>query len=353
MDFAGFSDAQVIDCHVHMWMLKNNINETTLKNQGEALVEAINKGKLSGMYAFGKLGHPALYLKVKHPGLFYAGGYAPWTGETASFKVDWHTYIQALINLGYDGVGEMGSKPVIRSKHTPLDSKYYTGFWESCEADHFPVLCHIGDVEDFWHEELTPEWAKVRGWGYWKADYPHMEELWTEIENVLASHPKLKIVLCHMLFMSPNLERLDDFLRDYPNANLDLSLGVELMYNISRRRDDWKTLFMKYDDRFFWGTDLGMSITLPQHLARFWLLRNFIETSREFYTPAEADDLLTRYKEPYLGLDLPKTSYEKIYSGNFKRLWGSKPREVNVEAAVKASEHQGFNSIAEALKQKN
>jgi hypothetical protein len=73
MEFAVFSDAQVIDCHVHMWMLKNNIDETALKSQEEALVEAINKGRLGGMYTFGKLGHPALYLKVNHPGLFYAG----------------------------------------------------------------------------------------------------------------------------------------------------------------------------------------------------------------------------------------------------------------------------------------
>ena len=42
----------------------------------------------------------------------------------------------------------------------------------------------------------------------------------------------------------------------------------------------------------------------------------------------EADELLTRYTQPYIGLNLPQGSLEKIYSENFKRLWGEKPRKV-------------------------
>jgi hypothetical protein len=166
-------------------MLRNHIDDESLRKQGEALIEVIRDPPLSQVYIFGRGGHPALYLKARYPGKFYAGGYAPWTGDALGLKVDWPSYVSSLIDLGYDGVGEMGSKPVTRDKHTPLDSTYYEGLWESCESEKFPVLCHVGDVEDFWHQELTPEWAKVRGWGYWKDDYPAMEELWTEIENVL------------------------------------------------------------------------------------------------------------------------------------------------------------------------
>ena len=125
--------------------------------------------------------------------------------------------------------------------------------------------------------------------------------------------------------MSPELEKIDQFLTDYPNANIDLSLGVELMYNISRQRDNYRD-FKKHDTRILFGTDIGMSTKLSEHLARIWLIRNFLETGEQFHTVPEADELLTRYKEPYIGLDLPKNSLEKIYSGNFKRLWGTRPR---------------------------
>lgn len=147
-------------------MLRKTLDQETLRRQGEALVETITKGNLSQMYAFDSRNHPSLYLKARYPALFYAGGYAPWTGDTAQLaNVDRPSYIRSLIELGYDGIGEMGSKPVTVDKHVSLDSSYYEGLWDTCEELSFPVLCHVGDVEDFWHENLTPDWAKVRGWG--------------------------------------------------------------------------------------------------------------------------------------------------------------------------------------------
>lgn len=351
MEPSEFSDLPVIDCHVHTWMLRKALDQETLRRQGEALVEIIRKGNLKRMYAFDSRNHPGLYLKARYPGLFYAGGYAPWTGDTDRLAdVDWPDYVRSLIELGYDGIGEMGSKPVTHDRHVPLDSGYYEGFWDACESLGFPVLCHVGDVEDFWHEDLTPDWAKVRGWGYWSGDYPSLSELYREIENVLYSHTRLKIALCHFLFLSPHLERATDFLQDHGNANVDLSLGVELMYNISRRRDDWRDFFIKHDDRILLGTDIGMSATSRQHLDRIWLLRNFLESDEEFHTPSTADDLLTRYEEPYMGLKLPRASLEKIYAKNFQRLWGDEPRDANLEAAITVCEKEGNTVTANALR---
>jgi hypothetical protein len=145
------------------------------------------------------------------------------------------------------------------------------------------------------------------------------------------------------------MERLEEFLHRHRNALVDLTPGIELLYNISRRREDWRRFFIEHDDRILLGTDIGMSTKKSQHLARVWLLRKFIETGEEYYTPEEADDALTRYEEPFIGLSLPRSSVEKIYSGNFMRLWGNKPQPVNVHAAIAASEKQGDASVANAL----
>ena len=289
------------------------------------------------MYTFGKNEHSSLYLKALYPGKIYSGGYVPWTGETREFgEADWDKYIQTLITLGYDGVGEMGSKPVIREKHVPLDSDYYRGFWGSCESHSFPVLCHIGDVEDFWYEEKTPDWAKKRNWGYYEADYPYLNEFYDEIFNVLGRHPDLKITICHFMFITPDLEQAYRIMEEHNNVNMDLSPGIELLYNISKRRDGWRVFFRKYSDRILMGTDIGMSVTLMEHLTRIWLLRTFLETSDEFYTPKLADQYLTRYEEPFIGLDLSRSTLEKIYYKNFQRLWGKEPRELDLENAVEA-----------------
>ena len=126
MEFSGFTDMPVIDCHVHPWppwKADNKLDGAALVAKSLELGETMRRGRLSGMHIYGNPDHSALYLKTANPGRFYAGGYAPWSVEAGSWKgVDWDGYIESLIGLGYDGVGEMGAKPVTRDRHTPLDS---------------------------------------------------------------------------------------------------------------------------------------------------------------------------------------------------------------------------------------
>ena len=351
MKLSEFKNLPVIDCHVHFSTWVRQVNELTrreLEKLGEFIVKVIREGRLSRMYISG--GDAGLYLKAKYPGLFYAGGFVPWSGETDKLpNVNWLEYIQLLIEAGFDGIGEMGSKPVPRDKHVPLDSDYYRDFWEACENYGFPVLCHVADPEEFWDENLAPEWARKRGWVY-VGDYPSKEELYREMENVLDAHPNLKVVLCHFYFISADLKRASDFLDRYKNANLGLTPGIELIYNISRRRDEWREFFIKYQDRIFFGTDIATWQTVQEAVARIWLVRKFLESDEEFFTPNTADELLTRYEEPFVGLNLPEEVLRKIYAENFMRLWGEKPKKVNMDVAIKICEEKGEKTIAEALK---
>lgn len=336
MKFSEFAELPVIDCHVHFRPSAQATGEE-LEKLGEFIMDIVKKGTLSQIYLSGA--EAGLHLKAKHPDLFYAGGSVPWTGWTSRMPdVDWHDYVTSLIESGYDGVGEMGSKPVPRDRHKPLDGNYYEAFWETCESLGFPVLCHVADPEEFWDESLAPDWAKKRGWVYYMGDYPAKEELYTEMENILDAHPDLKIVLAHFYFMSADLERASDFLDRHRNANFDLSLGIELMYNISRRRDDWKEFFIKRQDRILFGTDIGTWHTFQSAIDRIWLVRNFLESDEEFFTTPSANSLLTRYKEPFIGLNLPKNALRKICAENFQRIWGKKPRKVDPEAAEKMGE---------------
>ena len=349
MEFSEFADLPVIDCHAHFKRGVKSLEE--LVSEGETLIEVIRRGRLRQIYITGE--YAGLYLKVKYPGLFYAGGRvpAPYVDGIGRNPVkDWDRYIDELIEVGFDGIGELVSKPAERSRRIPLNSQYYEGFWDKCESAGYAVLCHVADPEEFWDERLIPEWAREKGWGYYHGDFPSKEELYAEMHQILDEHPRLKIVLCHFYFISADLEKAEGFLNQYKNANLDLALGVELMYNISRRRDDWRSFFIKHQDRILFGTDIGVSQTLQEHLDRVWLLRNFLESDEEFYTPETADPLLTRYREPYVGLNLPRHVLWKIYAGNFMRLWGEKPRDVDLEMAIAKCEERGERFIAEALR---
>jgi len=319
-----------------------------MRHDSEFITKVVSRGRLSRMYLTGQ--KAGLYLKAMHPRTFYSGGFAPWSGETNVLpSVDWPTYVAFLAEIGFDGIGEMGSKPVPTENHMPLDSQYYSGLWEACESLDFPVLCHVADPEEFWDERRAPEWAKKQGWVYYIGDYPTKEELYSEMENVLGAYPDLKVVLCHFYFISGDLEKASDFLTRYKNANLDLTLGIELMYNISRRRDDWRDFFIKHQDRIFFGTDIATWQTVQESIDRIWLIRNFLESDEEFFTPPTADKLLTRYEEPFIGLKLPEAALRRIYSGNFERLWGKEPRRVDVDLARKVFEEEGEKVIADAF----
>ncbi len=354
LDFSCFREMPVVDCHVHPWppwRTDIKLDGAALRAKTLELGEVMEKGRLAGMHVYGNPDQSALYLKAANPGRFYAGGYAPWSFEAAGWRdINWEEYIESLMNLGYDGVGEMGAKPVTRDRHTPLDSHAYDGFWGACEDNGLPVVCHVGDPEEFWGEETTPDWAKARGWGYYKGDYPPLEELYGEVENVLTRHPRLGVVFPHMLFLSPHMKRLGEMLERHGGMHVDLAPGIELLYSISRRRGDWRGFFIRHADRVLLGTDIGMSRTVGEHLARVWMLRTFLETGEEFHTPDAADELLTRYELPFEGLDLPRSALEKIYSGNIRRLWGRRPREVNFGAAASAAEGLGYSGVAEALR---
>jgi len=348
--FSEFVDLPIIDCHLHLWMASGILTDKTLRRQGEKLVEIIRKGGINQIYTTD--GDVGIHLKARYPQLFYAGGpITEFQRESIDKKkLDWKTYIRNLINVGFDGIGEMGSKPRPKEKRISLDNPRYESFWSACETFDYTVLCHVADPEEFWDEKLLPNWAKTRGWGYYKGDFPSKEELYIEMTNVLDRYPDLKIVLCHFYFMSADLERASDFFDHYKNAHFDLSLGVELMHNISRCRDDWRNFFIKYNDKILYGTDIGVSRNLQQHLSRIWLIRNFLESDEEFYTPPTADNLLTRYKEPYIGLKLPRTVLEKIYFKNFQRLWSKKPKKINLNAAIARCEREGNKVVANSLR---
>jgi len=352
MKFSQFADLPLVDCHVHFGEFgagKAQMTADSLHKLGRFMIEVVQNGRLSQINVTGR--YAGLYLKARYPGKFYAGGYVPWSGETESLRVkDWNKYVSFLVELGFDGIGEMGNKPVLRRKHEPLDGNYYKGFWEACESLGVPVLCHVADPEEFWDEKQAPEWAKSKGWVYYLDDYPKKEELYAEMENVLDAHPNLKVVLCHFYFISADLERAEKFMNRYVNANLDLTLGIELMYNISRRRDEWRDFFIKFQERIFFGTDIATWQTLQEALDRIWLIRNFLESDEEFFTPETADILLTRYKEPFIGLKLPEGALRKIYCENFKRLWGDEPRPLNIDRVIDALQKKGEKELVKAIR---
>ena len=227
---------------------------------------------------------------------------------------------RALCDMGFDGLKVLTGKPELRARlGEGLDGGLLRGVWRFCEEKRFPVTMHLGDPIGYWQS------------GVYGADMPALEQLRSETERVLESHPGLDIVLCHFYFMADDLERLDRFMARFPNVGLDLTPGSEMYFHFTQRPGEWRDFFIRHQSRIFFGTDSD-NWDCPKRLEDcetcfsypFNLVRNALEGRQDFCF--EDHDY-----GPLSPLHLPDDALSAIYGGNFHRRFGS-PRQVDMGA---------------------
>jgi predicted TIM-barrel fold metal-dependent hydrolase len=348
MEMGGFADLPVIDCHVHFTPSPKRAADD-LTRFGSFMTEVMERGRVSQVYLSGDWG--GLLMKAQFAGRYYAGGKVPWCGQKAAAAAppNWRAYLEGLMAAGFDGVGETGSKPAKREQFTPLAGSFYAGFWRYCESRRVPILCHVADPEEFWTPEIAPAWARSRGWVY-GPEHPSKEELYADLETVLGRHPEMSLVLAHLNFFSADPDRAESFYRKYAHVAFDLTPGIEMFWNMTQARDRWRKFFMTHQDRLLFGTDIAPWQSVDQALARIWTVRTFLESDGEFVTPPEADELMTRYDQPFRGLGLPPEVLEKIYAGNFQRIFGKQARPTDLRLAANLAAEDGSEALAALLR---
>lgn len=345
MEIDSLYECPVIDSHIHyphpamMGSLMEVANK--LKLERINIVCTPHQERLS-------LTPDALHLKAHHPGrVFIFGGLNVGAYLMAPDMVGeiFGEFIHTLVNAGCDGIKMIEGKPDLR-KMLPIpkfDSEAFAPYWEAVEAAQIPVIFHVNDPEEFWEAERVPDWAVEQGWFYGDGSYIDNEAQYAEIYNVLARYPRLKIIFAHFFFLSAQLPRLSAILERYPNICVDLTPGIEMYHNFSMDIEAARDFFLKYQDRILFGTDIGAKALLvnPEEgidytdsYERVLLVRNTLENEGEFTLETESGFLFGKPGAPFQGLGLPKPVLEKIYSKNFERIVGPKPRLVNPGAVV-------------------
>ncbi len=313
----------------------------------------------------------ALYMKARHPGRFlvFAGlnhaahllehgdmtqfgrtglGSCPRIPATLPSLAE---QAEAFAAMGCDGIKMIEGKPTSRQRmDIPVTDPYFAEYWSRVEELGLPIVWHVNDPEEFWDPERIPGWAKQRNWGYGPEDVSK-EALYAEVDEVLAKHPKLKVIFAHFYFLSADLPRARRFLDAHPNVCFDLAPGVEMLYNISRDPDAGREFFLRYADRIVYATDLWSGIGNEQGVFRAGLVFRWLETEDEYLVPSGADFLLGPPEDGIVrGLSLPDDTLAAIYGGNLTRLVGGEPKPLDVARAIQ--ECSRLASVAEALSAK-
>ena len=320
---------RVIDSHTHLFRLtrleryerarlrlgidRMNIACIVGPNNGQGNTRGLY-AKAAGagtLYCFGGLNHSAYKSggKVKTPSL--------------ADQVD------ELMAAGYDGIKLIEGKPSVRRDWYPFapDSDYYREFFARVEKRGVPLLWHVADPIEYWSRKTPPSMSK--------------DQLYTEAENVLDRHPKLRVIFAHFFFMASDLDRLGKFFTDHPNTHVDMALGKSTLYHLSDDPVRSREFFIKFQDHILFGTDMSdrNALEFANGKGRARIIRRFLETSDTFTLPGWDGPKGGPLRGPggrtkLRGLSLPKEVLSKIYAGNFERIVGREPKKVDLAKAM-------------------
>jgi predicted TIM-barrel fold metal-dependent hydrolase len=337
---SGFADLPVIDCHVHyghpsfgagLWEIMDRLRVSRLN-----VVCTPDRRRLS-------LVPDALHLKAHHPDRVYVFGgldISVLLSEPEEAGRRFASYVDILLDMGCDGVKMIEAKPEIRKllPIPPFDGEVYAPYWEKLADSGTPLLFHVNDPEEFWDAERVPGWARERGWFYGDGSYVDNEAQYAEVLNVLERHPDLRVIFAHFFFLSAQLPRLAEYLERFPNTCVDLTPGIEMYSNFASAPDVVREFFVTYPDRILYGTDIGAKALLEtpgkgieaaESRTRAHLVRSFLESEGEFRLEPEGGSLLGDPQIPFRGIALPDDVLRKIYSENFERIAGTRPRALD------------------------
>ena len=177
-------------------------------------------------------------------------------------------YIERMMACGMDGIKLLEGKPTARKRFLipNFDDPLFEPTFKYLEEKQIPITWHVNDPEEFWSDELVPDWARRSGWFYADGTYVNNIDQYNQIENLLKRHPNLMITFAHFFFLSNNLEKLGSLFDTYPNICVDITPGIELFTNMSCNIEKAKEFFNKYSTRIIYGTDITIDSDEPNEL---------------------------------------------------------------------------------------
>lgn len=325
----------ILDGHVHMgsFTQEHNLLEICRSAGIEqtVLVSIQNPQAGSGL-------PQSLYMKSQHPEQFYVFAGLNHATQLSGGKVrvpDLTSQVDAYVAMGCDGIKMIECKPTSRQRmNIPVTDAYYADYWARVEELGLPIVWHVNDPEEFWEPDKLPAWAKKRNWGYGPEDV-QKEQLYAEVDAILTRHPALNIIFAHFYFLSADLVRAKRFLDAHPTVKIDLTPGIEMLYNLSHEIDASRAFFIDYAQQIVYGTDISSNLSVEEGNIRAGIVFRWLETDDTFRVPDAADFLLGQPEDGIIhGLKLPETVLVQIYHKNLHKLTGDTPRPLSVDKAI-------------------
>lgn len=264
----------------------------------------------------------AIYFKLLHPDNYAFGGLH------YRFPYDFGSEVRQLWELGLDGMKMVENKPSERKRlGYAQDDVRYDSFYAALEALDFPALIHVNDPPENWDWERCSQWGKEHGYYYGDGSFVSYSQVLEETVSMLEKHPKLRVCMAHLFFLSEDGAYLSRLMDRFPNMWLDITAGTEMYYAFDKDPAFWRQFFLKYQDRILFGTDN----CYPADEEERKIAGEINQLELDFLFRADRFPLWDRRIQ---GAGLPLPVCRKITGENFRRFAGQHPRPIRREKAI-------------------
>jgi hypothetical protein len=194
---------------------------------------------------------------------------------------------------------------------------------EYIKGKELPITGHLGEPRNCWlpisqmtvssdsnYFARNPQYHM-----FLHPEYPSYEDQINARDNMLARHPDLKFIACHLASLEWNVDSLAKRLDRFPNMVADMSARIcHLQYQSAQDRNRIRDFCIKYQDRLLYGTDAGYSGSPNPERFKDSMHETWLDDWKYFTTDEEMTSDTFRGK--FTGLKLPKDVVDKIYRQN-------------------------------------
>jgi len=180
------------------------------------------------------------------------------------------------------------------------------------------LYAHIAEPDSSWKalDPSSPDYGyysqkENQAWYmYLHPERPSKERILTARDRMLAKHPTLRVVGCHLGSMETDVDEIAKRFDRYPNFAVDTAARVS--YLILQPREKVRAFLLKYQNRVLYGTDLDLlPWSNPEKTLKHWEA----EYARDW--KFFATDEIVEYKgRQFRGLALPEPVLRKIFRNN-------------------------------------
>ena len=198
------------------------------------------------------------------------------------------------------------------------DNPVFAPIFEAMQRAGKTLLTHLADLDVAWKplDPANPDSGYYKSHPEWlmhgRTGAPSKEAILAARDRILARHPKLRVIGCHIGSSEEDLIAVAKRLDKYPNFAVDVAARVRILAR--QDRETVRQFMSKYADRVIYATDFQPGAANDEAAAK-----SFLASHEQEWNYFSSGEMLKFRDAEVRGLGLPAPVLRKIFHDNAVR----------------------------------